>query len=179
MVSALSNCFCNLLVSLSNSLTLRARGLMGLAFLPRFFGARPSSFPFSRCFRHVVRWDEYRPSRLNRAPIAPCLPLQASASSMIFFLYRAENPLLCAFAGTSGSGLLFPNSGTTPNGRRQGLSPLRVATLPSTPRTPGHHGSCLSSTIVSSLFLVSITAIFLSHLLLSTLIYHGLSAQSL
>jgi len=141
IISALSNCFCNLLVSLSNSLTLRARGLIGSFFLPRFFGARAPSSPSSRCLRHVVRCEEYRPSRLNKAPIAPGLPLQASASSRIFFLYCAENLLLRALAGTSESGLSIPPRRTTPTADPGGS--LRSGSLRSPPLRdpPGHHGT--------------------------------------
>ena len=198
IVSALSNCFCNLLTSLSNSMTLRASGLTGFAFLPRLFGARPSSSAFSLCLRHVARWEEYRPSRLSRAPTAPGLPLQASASSRIFFLYCAENLLLRALTGTSGSGLpsaLRRAQDTAGSGHRS--FGVRRETTPTIggPRGSLRSGSLRSpplrdplgivvppsstSTTVSSPALAFFISLFLSRPLFSTLICHGVSVQSL
>lgn len=56
---------------------------------PRFVGA-PASSPRSRAARHLVRWEEYNPSRRNNAP-TPHDVLQASASRMIFRLYSTVN----------------------------------------------------------------------------------------
>ena len=62
---------------------------------PRFVGA-PASLPRSRAARHVVRWEEYNPSRRNNAPTAPGV-LQASASRTIFRLYPIVNRWRVAF----------------------------------------------------------------------------------
>src|SRR6056297_516461 len=89
IVSAFSSCFCSRLFSFSKLLIFCERGLIGVLFLPLFFGARPLSWPFSRCLRHVVKWEEYNPSRLNNAPIVP-VSFEASASSRILCLYSRE-----------------------------------------------------------------------------------------
>src|SRR5207247_5305658 len=68
----------------------------------RFFGA-PASSPRSRAARHVVRCEEYNPSRRNNAPTAPGV-LHASASRTIFRLYSTVNRRRVAFAVTSISG---------------------------------------------------------------------------
>src|SRR5207245_3886727 len=54
----------------------------------------------SRAARHVVRWDEYSPSRRSNAPAAPGV-LQPSASLTIFRLYSTVNRRRVAFATTS------------------------------------------------------------------------------
>src|SRR5206468_11794923 len=69
---------------------------------PRFFGA-PASSPRSRAARHVVRCEEYSPSRRSNAPTAPGV-LQASASRTIFRLYSTVNRRRVAFATTSIAG---------------------------------------------------------------------------
>src|SRR5207244_8258090 len=51
-------------------------------------------------YRHVVRWEEYNPSRRSSAPIPPGV-LQASASRTIFRLYSTVNRRRVAFATTS------------------------------------------------------------------------------
>ena len=71
-----------------------------IAFGPRFFGASPSSSPRSRAARHVVRCEEYSPSRRSSAPIAPAV-VQRSASRTIRRLYSAVKRRRCAFATTS------------------------------------------------------------------------------
>jgi hypothetical protein len=81
---------------------LAARGFLGLGAGPRRFGVRPSSSPRSRCARQVVRFDEYNPSRLNRAPIAPG-SVQVSASRKIVSLYSPEKRRRLALASTSTS----------------------------------------------------------------------------
>src|SRR5207244_13110584 len=45
-----------------------SRGSGGTPFGPRGFGASPSSSPRSRAARHVVRADQYSPSRRSSAP---------------------------------------------------------------------------------------------------------------
>ena len=47
---------------------LRSTGLR-----PRLLGARALRTPWSRCARHLLRWEEYRPSRRRMAPISPRL----------------------------------------------------------------------------------------------------------
>src|SRR5207247_1984673 len=69
---------------------------------PRFFAA-PANCPRSRAARHVVRCEEYSPSRRSSAPIAPGV-LQPSASRTIFRLYSSGNCRRVAFAVTSVSG---------------------------------------------------------------------------
>src|SRR5438445_7056559 len=66
---------------------------------PRFVGAQASSPP-PRAARHVVRCEEYSPSRRSNAPIAPGV-LQASASRTILRLYSTVNRRRVAFATTS------------------------------------------------------------------------------
>src|SRR5207247_2356172 len=66
---------------------------------PRFLAA-PASSPRSRAARHVVRWDEYSPSRRSNAPTAPGV-LQPSAPLTIFRLYSTVNRRRVAFATTS------------------------------------------------------------------------------
>src|SRR5439155_1313121 len=53
--------------------------------------------------RHVVRCEEYSPSRRSNAPTAPGV-LQASASRTIFRLYSTVNRRRVAFATTSIAG---------------------------------------------------------------------------
>src|SRR5260370_2392128 len=69
---------------------------------PRFFGA-PASSPRSRAPHHVVRCEEYSPSRRSNAPIAPGV-LQSSASPTIARLYSTANRRRVAFATTSIAG---------------------------------------------------------------------------
>src|SRR5262249_34051585 len=66
---------------------------------PRFLRASASS-PRSRAARHVVRSEEYRPSRRRIAPTAPGV-LQASASRRILRLYSTVNRRRVAFATPS------------------------------------------------------------------------------
>src|SRR5882724_2018149 len=64
-------------------------------FRPRFFGVSPLSSPARRSARHLVRCDEYSPSRRNNSPIAPETPeaSAASACSTILSLYSAVKAL--------------------------------------------------------------------------------------
>ena len=55
---------------------------------PRLRGARPSSAPASRCFRHAVKCEVQRPSRRSIAPISP-LRVHASAPRRTPSLYSA------------------------------------------------------------------------------------------
>src|SRR2546425_8230212 len=79
-----------------------SRGSTARGAGPRFFGA-PANSPRSRAARHVVRCEEYSPSRRSSAPIAPGV-LQPSASRTIFRLYSRVNCRRVAFAATSISG---------------------------------------------------------------------------
>src|SRR3954454_16121568 len=58
-----------------------ASGLFGCGLRPRFLGVTPASWPSSRSRRHVVRCDEYKPSRRSTSPTPPSAP-DASASSV-------------------------------------------------------------------------------------------------
>jgi hypothetical protein len=76
-------------------------GSGGVVFGPRFFSVAPgASSPRSRAARHVVRCDEYSPSRRSSSPIAPGV-LQASASFTILRLYSTPNCRRRAFSVTS------------------------------------------------------------------------------
>src|SRR5207244_6819712 len=81
------------------SASLLSRGSTTRRAGPRFVGA-PASSPRSRAARHVVRCEEYSPSRRSNAPIAPGV-LQASASRTILRLYSTVNRRRVAFATTS------------------------------------------------------------------------------
>ena len=83
-----------------------ASGLRGFALRPRFCGARPASWPRSRCARHVVMCDEYSPSRRRSAPTAPGSPdaIAASASRRMRCLYSAESCRRLARSTTSADG---------------------------------------------------------------------------
>src|SRR5213594_2342496 len=100
--SARSARFFHRLISRSCSASFLSRGSATRRTGPRFFGA-PASSPRSRAVRHVVRCEEYNPSRRNNAPTAPGV-LHASASRTIFRLYSAVNRRRVAFAVTSISG---------------------------------------------------------------------------
>src|SRR3954470_22275874 len=101
MVSARSARVVSLAIWGSISALFLSRGSTGAACGPRFFVAAPgASSPRSRACRHVVRWDEYSPSRRSSAPISPG-PLQASASFTIFLLYSTVNARRLAFSVTS------------------------------------------------------------------------------
>src|SRR5206468_320839 len=100
--SARSARFCHRLISRACSASFLSRGSTTRRAGPRFFGA-PASSPRSRATRHVVRWDEYSPSRRSNAPTAPGV-LQPSASRTIFRLYSTVNRRRVAFATTSIAG---------------------------------------------------------------------------
>src|SRR5439155_13687581 len=100
--SARSARFFHRLISRSCSASFLSRGSATRRTGPRFFGA-PASSPRSRAARHVVRCEEYNPSRRNNAPTAPGV-LHASASRTIFRLYSTVNRRRVAFAVTSISG---------------------------------------------------------------------------
>lgn len=69
---------------------------------PRFCGARAASSAASRRRRHVLKDDEYTPSRRISAPISPGL-VQRSAASSMRRLSALENCLRRARATTSES----------------------------------------------------------------------------
>jgi hypothetical protein len=100
--SARSARFCHRLISRSCSASFLSRGSTTRRAGPRFFGA-PANSPRSRAARHVVRCEEYSPSRRSNAPIAPGV-LQAPASRTIFRLYSTVNRRRVAFATTSIAG---------------------------------------------------------------------------
>src|SRR5207244_4803023 len=97
--SARSARFCHRLISRACSASLLSRGSTTRRAGPRFVGA-PASSPRSRAARHVVRCEEYSPSRRSNAPIAPGV-LQPSAPRTIFRLYSTVNRRRVAFATTS------------------------------------------------------------------------------
>src|SRR4029450_2014695 len=100
--SARSARFCHRLSSRACSASFLSRGSTTRRAGPRFFGA-PASSPRSRAARHVVRCEEYSPSRRSNAPTAPGV-LQPSASRTIFRLYSTVNRRRVAFATTSIAG---------------------------------------------------------------------------
>src|SRR5438876_3248301 len=97
--SARSARFCHRLISRACSASFLSRGSTTRRAGPRGFAA-PASSPRSRAARHVVRCEEYSPSRRNNAPTAPGV-LQPSASRTIFRLYSTVNRRRVAFATTS------------------------------------------------------------------------------
>src|SRR5437867_801868 len=97
--SARSARFRQRVLSRSRSAIRLSRGSETRRLGPRFFGA-PASSPRSRAARHVVRCEEYSPSRRSNAPTAPGV-LQPSASRTIFRLYSSVNRRRVAFATTS------------------------------------------------------------------------------
>src|SRR6266852_4257059 len=100
--SARSARFCHRVISRACSTSFLSRGSTTRRAGPRFFAA-PASSPRSRAARHVVRWDEYSPSRRSSAPTAPGV-LQPSAARTIFRLYSTVNRRRVAFATTSIAG---------------------------------------------------------------------------
>jgi len=88
--SARSARFCHRLISRACSASFLSRGSTIRRTGPRFFGA-PASSPRSRAARHVVRCEEYSPSRRSNAPTAPGV-LQASASQTIPLVLHREPP---------------------------------------------------------------------------------------
>src|SRR3989454_85273 len=110
--SARSARFCHRLISRACSASFLSRGSTTRRAGPRFFGA-PASSPRSRAARHVVRCEEYSPSRRSSAPISPGF-VHRSASRTIRRLYSAVNRRRRAVATTSTSG--FSSPVTTPAG---------------------------------------------------------------
>src|SRR6266566_6049322 len=100
--SARSARCCQRVRSRSNSLIRLSRGSTTRRAGPRFFAA-PASSPRSRAARHVVRCEEYSPSRRSNAPTAPGV-LPPSASRTTFRLYSTVNRRRVAFATTSITG---------------------------------------------------------------------------
>ncbi len=100
------------------------------------FGASPSSSPRSRAARHVVRCEEYSPSRRSSAPIAPGV-VQRSASRTIRRLYSAVNRRRCAFATTSVSGRLPPAASAA--GAPAGKTPVALRAPSVSPAASSHH----------------------------------------
>src|SRR5437867_3305880 len=100
--SARSARFCHRLISRACSASFLSRGSTTRRAGPRGFAA-PASSPRSRAARHVVRCEEYSPSRRNNAPTAPGV-LQPSASRTIFRLYSTVNCRRVALATTSIAG---------------------------------------------------------------------------
>ena len=78
IVSACCSRWVSRVLSRSSSATRRASGEGGTARRPRFLGLKAARLPCSRCRRHVVRCEEYNPSRRSSAPTSPGLA-QASA----------------------------------------------------------------------------------------------------
>ena len=114
------------------------KGASGLAFGPRRLGVSPASVPSSRCCRHVLRCDEYRPSRRSRAPSWPG-SVQRSASRRMRSLYSAVNRRRTGFSGTAGSGIGFPlPAAGAPGPRRRWWAELQsgYALLPFRPPPP-------------------------------------------
>src|SRR3989338_3445841 len=93
--------------SRSSTLTLSAREFFPLGKGPRFRD-NPSSSPRSHCLRHCVRFEEYNPSRLRRAPIST-RPLQASASRKTRSLYSA------VYRRRTGLAITSTSEGDNPN----------------------------------------------------------------
>ena len=89
-------------LSRSNSRTLSANGFFSRRCGPRCFPFSPANSPFSRCLRHVLKFDQYKPSRRKSAPISPGR-LQRSASRNTFALYSPVNRRRSPFDTTSTS----------------------------------------------------------------------------
>ena len=142
IAACLSLCL-NFWFSFSNSAIRRAEGSGFCSFGPRFFGERASRVPLSAWRCHVVRLDEYNPSRRRRAPICPG-SLQNSASRSIRRLYSAVNLRRTGFSVTSeAESILSP----------RGLLGSAIEEIPVVLRTPS-----ISSSLTLSL--VNITAFF-------------------
>ena len=103
MNSACRSLFSNFLVVFSSSAMRSREGSGFFSFGPRFFGESASKLPFCACRRHVIKLEEYRPSRRNRAPRQPC-SLHDSASRRIRLLYSALKRRRAALSETSGLG---------------------------------------------------------------------------
>ena len=117
MINSACRSLCsNFWVVFSSSAIRRREGSGFFSFGPLFFGESASNEPCSACRRHVIRLEEYNPSRRKRAPTRPC-SLQASASRRIRRLYSAVNRRRTAFSDTS-------ESGTTDRPARPPVRPL-------------------------------------------------------
>src|SRR3990170_4683332 len=75
----------------------------GSGLRPRRRGARPFNWPASRWRRHLLRCEEYNPSRRKRAPCSPLA--HCSASCRMRNLYSAVKRRRSGFASTSLSSL--------------------------------------------------------------------------
>ena len=134
MVSAFFSLTLSFSVSLWSLATSCARGFLLAFFRPRFLGDMASNSPFSFCFLHVFRFDEYNPSSRRKAPRSPgCVHL--SAFSRMSSLYLAVNFLRGFFSGTSGSGTGGPlSSSKVPGGGTSGQRELiKGSRLPTEP----------------------------------------------
>src|SRR3989304_5486353 len=143
MISACLSLYLSFCVSFSNSAIRQTEGFGFCSLGPRFFGERASRAPLSTWRRHVVRLDEYKPSRRKRAPI--CLgSLQDSASIRMRLLYSAVYFRRTGFSGTSGSEITLSP---------RGLCGLAIEEIPVVLRTPS-----VSSILI--LALVNMTSFF-------------------
>src|SRR4030095_4169918 len=129
--SARSARFFHFAISRSWSAICLSRGSGGGAFGPRFFGASASSSPRSRAARHVVRCEEYSPSRRSSAPIAPGV-VHRSASRTMRRLYSAVKRRRCGLATTSVSAVV--TTGGSP--RTPAATTPRVLPAPSVSPAP-------------------------------------------
>src|SRR5665647_2580587 len=127
------------------------KGASGLAFRPRRLGASPASIPLLRCSRHVLRSDEYNPSRRSNAPSWPDA-VERSASWRMRSLYSTRNRRRTGFSETAGSDISLPLPAAVPpvavtagvvGGTPVGLRPPFVP-----PTTPSSAPNILAFSIV-------------------------------
>ena len=99
---ALSSSFSRRVFSRSSLRTFPSSGFRSLGFRPRLFDSA-LSHPLRTALRHVVRCDEFKPSRLRSRPTSPG-SVHRSASSTTRSLYDGLNRRRVGLSATSASG---------------------------------------------------------------------------
>ena len=99
---ALSSSFSRRVFSRSSLRTFPSSGFRSLGFRPRLFDSA-LSHPLRTALRHVVRCDEYKPSRRRSRPTSPG-SVHRSASSTTRSLYDGLNRRRVGLSTTSASG---------------------------------------------------------------------------
>jgi len=138
IVSAWSNCSRRRAFSPSSSATRRSCALGGCALRPRLRGVSPASSPASRWRRHVVRFDEYRPSRRSSAPSSPGVSAIGLLNDRALVLRREPPP-----RGLLGHLRIGPRPVGRPHGSGSGRYGL-PSVIFSSPYSNSPGGRCLT-----------------------------------